>query len=101
MSWRSDSSFDIGQGASGSSNAMLPKITKDGATTGPSPRRPIERRNPKMQSFSHQMAVDKMPQSAMSQQAPRKVGTGPALFPQGSVRTGLSAIKPVPSVTTR
>jgi hypothetical protein len=100
--WGQDSQFDMGQGTSGMSEAkMLPKITSTGVTTGPSPRRPMERRSPNQQSFSHQMQVSKMPQGAMAQQAPRKVGTGPALFPQGSVKTGLSAIKPVPSVTTR
>lgn len=101
MAWN-DSNFDIGQKSSGmSGNKFMPKITKDGVTTGPSERRPMSRKPPSSgNSFSHQMSVPPLPMSH-DIQGPRKIGGAPNLFPQGSVRTGLNAIEKVPSVTTR
>lgn len=92
--WGSDSQFDMGQGMGGNSGMggnLLPKITQSGVGTGPSPRRPMVRKAEGKPSFSHQMNVPKLP-GAPGVSAPKKVGTAPSLFPQGSVKTGLSSI---------
>ena len=74
-------------------NKFVPKITQDGATVGPSPRRPFTgaRESAKGMSFAHQMNMPKLP-GAPNVQAPKKIGTAPSLFPQGGVKTGLSSI---------
>lgn len=92
-----DPNFDTGSKMGGLMSLnmnTMPRIPSGGQSEGgPSRRRPFAKRNPGKPSLMHrmttgaesqQMSLPKLP-GAGDVQAPVKAGSGPGLFPKGSV----------------